>query len=98
MQKGDKFIRYSKNGVVRGEVEEILIKSEFDLKNRVKIERKKIKSTKGVVYDYEECYKVIDELSISFCIKLRNYFNRLLSKKMEVIRLDEEPVLKTGST
>ena len=83
MQKGDKFIRYSKHGVVRGEVDCIIKKSQYDLKNKVKIEKLKIKSTKGIVYDYEECFKIEEELSLGFCIKLRMFFNNLKRKNGE---------------
>ena len=70
MNPGDKFIRYSKNGAVIGIVEKIESVLQYDLRHRIKIEKKKIHSTKGVIYDYEECYLVVKELNFGFCLKL----------------------------
>jgi hypothetical protein len=81
MNAGDKFIRYSKNGAVVGEIEKITSTFQYDLKNKVQIEKKKIHSTKGVIYDYEECYLVVRELKIGFCIKLKLFLERLRNKK-----------------
>lgn len=81
MQKGDNFIRYSKHGVVRGTIDRIKITHQFDLKNQVKIERKKIITTNGIEYDYEDCYKVLEELKPGFCQRIKLFLAKMKRKK-----------------
>ena len=80
MQKGDKFIRYSKDGATRGIVERIFEKKVYDLKNKVEVIKVMIKNTDGIVYDSNECYKIESELTLNLCQKIRLMLLRAKSK------------------
>lgn len=66
MTVGDRFIRYSKDGVVRGEVAKTWSRVTIDLKNMIVIRRDMITSTSGQVYEACECFLVEREISIPF--------------------------------
>ena len=60
LKKGDNFIRISKYGYVFGIVKEIFESHSCDYTNYgVMRSVFQIKSTNDVMYDYNECYKVI---------------------------------------
>jgi hypothetical protein len=74
MEQGDRFIFYSKTGVVKGVVSKVFNKVAYDLKNGIKVVHTYIISEDGETYNTNLCLKIDSDISPSFLRRLLSIF------------------------
>ncbi len=84
LKEGDNFIRKSKYGLVIGIVDKIIPTYVTDYSNYISYINLTIKSTKGVIYDMNECYKIDSFLDKEKCDKMAKVLKHMHGKKLEL--------------
>jgi hypothetical protein len=84
LNKGDKFVRVSKYGSVICEVKDIFRTYVSDFALGCIYESWKVKSTNGVIYDYNECFKVSRLISKESCDKAKLIIKTLQERKTQL--------------
>jgi hypothetical protein len=74
MEKGDRFVFYGNNGVVKGTVAKVFSKVTYDLKNGIKVVHTYIISEDGGTYNTNLCLKIDSDISPSFLRRLLSIF------------------------
>jgi hypothetical protein len=77
LKTGDTFIRISKYGHVFGIVKELKVEFVQSVNYACSYARMKVVATTGVVYDLNECHKVIKQYNEEELIKLAELFKKL---------------------
>jgi len=77
MQAGDKFIRYTKNGVIQGRVKSITVKQKYDLKRKIKIEVRWILTEDGESFEENGCYLIVEEIDWLDILKIKKLLAKL---------------------
>lgn len=81
LKEGDNFIRNSKYGYVIGVVKSIFETKSNHLEKGILISDLKIISTTGVMYDYNECRKIIKFYSEEETQKIKALYDKLIEAK-----------------
>lgn len=76
MKKGDRFIFYGKNKVVKGIVERSFEKVTYDFMNGVKVSTPYIVSEEGEKYNEKMCLKIESDIGLSFLRRVLRLFKK----------------------
>lgn len=77
MQAGDQFIKYTKNGAIKGRVKSIQVKYKYDLANKVKFEVLVITTETGEKLDSVGCYVVREEITFLEALQIKKLMSKV---------------------